>query len=325
MSKSNFEGADVFIVHHVPTHGLCVVLFEDAKRRKPRCVTMPGGQWDRNHLNLQEVASDELFEESSKSISVNSDIFKTMDDNHMYVDIRGINFKDKHANKRRRVYFCYMPVIDKEIYYANNKILFAATGRDAWKYKETNNIIFIPIKNIITSIFNTLSYSQFMKETDIEDVFDRTFHVQRITIDALYKFLRNKKILDFDSSLTAGGQKMSLPSLKFLTSWFRRAPQTSRVTMTTKTNVPPVSALSPRSPRSPRSQGTQKTQSSPRAQRTNGTRRHQRHQRHQIHQKPQSFQRPPMSFDTETIIREMLPKIYTFTESTTIKTIQYIK
>ena len=79
----------MFIVHQVPTHGYCVVLFEDAKRKKPRCVTMPGGQWDRNHLNLQEVASDELFEESSKSISVNSDIFKIMDDNHMYVDIRG--------------------------------------------------------------------------------------------------------------------------------------------------------------------------------------------------------------------------------------------
>lgn len=320
MLQHEFEGADVFIVHLVPTHGYCVVLFQDAKRRKPRCVTMPGGQWDRTHLNLQEVASDELFEESSKSISVNSDIFKTMDDNDMYVDIRGINFKDKHANKKRRVYFCYMPVIDKEIYYANNKILFEATGRDAWKYKETNNIIFIPIKNIITSIFTILTRTDWMEETTINDVDNNPYSVQRITIDALYKFLRNKKILDFDSSLTAGGQKKGLSSLNSLTSWFRRAPQTSSVTMTTKTNVPPVSALSPRSPRSPRSQGTQKPQSSPRTQITHdGTQKNHRTRRHQ---RPQ---RPPMSFDTETIIREMLQNIYTFTESTTIKTIQYIK
>ena len=116
-----------------------------------------------------------------------------MDDNHMYVNIRGINFKDKHANKKRRVYFCYMPVIDKEIYYANNKILFAATGRDAWKYKETNNIIFIPIKNIITSIFMILTRTDWMEETTIHDVDNNPYFVQRITIDALFKFLRKKK------------------------------------------------------------------------------------------------------------------------------------
>ena len=105
----------------------------------------------------------------------------------------GINFKDKHANKQRRVYFCYMPVIDKEIYYANNKILFEATGRDAWKYKETNNIIFIPIKNIITSIFTILTRTDWMEETTINDVDNNPYFVQRITIDALYKFLKKSQ------------------------------------------------------------------------------------------------------------------------------------
>ena len=61
LSKSDFEGADVFIVHLVPTHGYCVVLFQDAKRSTRDCVTMPGGMWDE-HSNLPAVANAELFE-----------------------------------------------------------------------------------------------------------------------------------------------------------------------------------------------------------------------------------------------------------------------
>lgn len=61
MSQSRFEAADVFIVHQDPTHGYCVVLFEDAKKGREKCVTMPGGQWDKDHSNLPEVASARII------------------------------------------------------------------------------------------------------------------------------------------------------------------------------------------------------------------------------------------------------------------------
>jgi len=104
MSKDEFKAADVFILHNHPTHGYCVVLFEDANRHKP-CVTMPGGQWDKKHSDLPKVAEAELFEESSKSIKVTSKIFEVMDTRDMYVDIRGINYNKPTAEKNDEYIF----------------------------------------------------------------------------------------------------------------------------------------------------------------------------------------------------------------------------
>jgi len=235
MSKDKFEAADVFILHEYPTYGYCVVLFEDSRPSRAGCVTMPGGQWGR-HFNLPAVAAAELFEESSKSIKVRSTIFEDMDTRNMYVDIRGINYNKPTAKKQRRVYFCYMPVIKKEIYDNNNILLTNALPKYR-KYRETKNIIFIPIKNIINSIIKRLNHSRYMEETEIEDFDNKSYFVQRITIDALYKFLIKKQLLY--QSFSAGGQ--NFPSLTFLKKWwFTRAPQTSKVSITTGSLVPPV-------------------------------------------------------------------------------------
>jgi len=100
-----------------------------------------------------------------------------------------------------------MPVIKKEIYDANKELLKNAS----WEYRETKNLIFIPIKNIINSITEILKDSKYMKETKMNDIENKSYFVQRITIDALYKFLIKKQLLY--QSFSAGGR--NFPSLTF--------------------------------------------------------------------------------------------------------------
>ena len=328
MSKDKFEAADVFILHKHPTDGYCVVLFEDARDDRAGCVTMPGGQWG-GHFNLPAVAAAELFEESSKSIKVTSTIFEVMDTRDMYVDIRGINYNKPTAEKKRRVYFCSMPVIQKEIYDANNKLLKNAN----WKYRETKKLIFISINSIINSITEILKDSKYMKETKMKDINKKSYFVQRITIDALYKFLIKKQLL-YQSFSAGGGQ--NFPSLTFLKKWwYTRAPQTSKVSMTG--NVPPVSYLAPissvppissvapissvpplssrrrqysRTHRAHHSPRTHRAQNSPKTHRAqNSPRTHRAHHYYRPKKKPFN--------DTDTIVHAMLQHyIYVFTEHT---------
>jgi nitrogen fixation protein len=329
MSKDEFEAADVFILHNHIRHGLCVVLFQDANRRTRDHVTMPGGMWD-DHSDLPEVAEAELFEESLKSIKADLAIFKTMDASNMFVDIRGIH----GGNKQRRVYFCYMPYIVTQKYYKNKSLLKYASR----EYRETEHIIFIRIKDIINRIIKMHTRSKEMHETKIMDVTDRVVKVQRITIDALYEFLIKKQLLDqllsLNQSLSAGGGQ------NFFNNWrrwlFPRAPQTSKVSITTDSSVHPLSPhnapsfyrthLSNHSPRTrqpPSSRGTYRAPSSRgtyRAPSSRGTRRgdHSRgtyrgdHSRrtYQVPSSPRPRQ-PPEPFDiTDTIINAMIPFIY---------------
>jgi len=238
MSKDEFEAADVFILHKHIEHGYCVVLFQDAKRRTRDHVTMPGGMWDKKHSDLPEVAKAELFEESLKSIKADLAIFKTMDASNMFVDIRGIH----RGNKQRRVYFCYMPYIETQKYY-NNKSLLKDASRE---YRETEHIIFIPIKDIINSIIKIHNRSKEMHETKIMDVTERSVKVHKITMNALYTFLNEKNLLDqllsLNQSLSAGG------GLNFFNNWRRwlpRAPRTPKVSITTGSPVLPLSTHIP--------------------------------------------------------------------------------
>jgi nitrogen fixation protein len=266
MSKDEFEAADVFILHNHIRHGLCVVLFQDANRRTRDHVTMPGGMWD-DHSDLPEVAEAELFEESLKSIKADLAIFKTMDASNMFVDIRGIH----GGNKQRRVYFCYMPYIVTQKYYKNKSLLKYASR----EYRETEHIIFIRIKDIINRIIKMHTRSKEMHETKIMDVTERVVNVHGITMNALYTFLNKKNLLDqllsLNQSLSAGGGRNFFNNWR---RWFPRAPQTSKVSITTGSPVLPPSFHrtdrgdhSPRPRQPPSSRGTQRAPSSRETQR----------------------------------------------------------
>lgn len=153
----NFQGADVFIITKYENQ-YCVVLFEDALRQGN--ITMPVGRCDSGHTNLSDVASQELFEESLKSIKVEPNVFERMDSQNVttnlitYIDITGAR---GGLRGYRRVYFCYMPSIDVSNYYLNQVNLNMQTI--GYEYKETVKLILIPINNIISIVIDPFFFN----------------------------------------------------------------------------------------------------------------------------------------------------------------------
>lgn len=182
----DFQGADVFIITNYENQ-YCVVLFEDAFKRGH--ITMPGGRCDTGHTNLSDVASQELFEESLKSIKVEPNVFERMDTQNLgiklitYVDITGAR---GGLRGYRRVYFCYMPSIgiDASYYYSNKVSLNSPKTED--EYKETVNLMLIPIDNII-SIVSAPTF--IIERKTIKDINNIPYTVTRITMEAFYNFL----------------------------------------------------------------------------------------------------------------------------------------
>lgn len=180
----DFQGADVFIITNYENQ-YCVVLFEDAFRRGN--ITMPGGRCDSGHTNLSDVASQELFEESLKSIKVEPSVFERMDSQNLktnlttYIDITGARGGHKGY---RRVYFCYMPSIDVSYYDSNKVSLNTPTTED--EYKETVKLILIPINNIISIVIDPFF---FIGKKTIKDINNIRYTITKITMEASYNFL----------------------------------------------------------------------------------------------------------------------------------------
>ena len=224
----------------------------------------------------------------------------------MYVDIKGIH----RGNKQRRVYFCYMPYIKTQNYYDNKKLLFENAHTES-KFKETEHIIFIPIKNIINSIINIHSRFEEMHETTIMDVTKRSVKVQGTTMRALYTFLKEKNLLEqllpLNQSLSAGGGRNFFNNWRW---WFPRAPQTSKVSIITGSPVPPVSYVPPGSSRTHRSRGTHRAPNPPRTQRApNPPRTHRSPNSHRTHRAPSShsLRQPLEPFNvTDTMINAVM-------------------
>jgi hypothetical protein len=180
----DFQGADVFIITKYENQ-YCVVLFEDAFTRGN--ITMPGGRCDSGHTKLSDVASQELFEESLKSIKVEPNVFERMDSQNVkpnlitYIDIEGAR---GGLRGYRRVYFCYMPSIDVSNYDSNKISLNRPTTED--KYKETVKLILIPINNIISIVIDPFFY---IGHKRIKDINNFRYTITRTTMNASYNFL----------------------------------------------------------------------------------------------------------------------------------------
>jgi hypothetical protein len=180
----DFQGADVFIITNYENQ-YCVVLFEDAFTRGN--ITMPGGRCDTGHTNLSDVASQELFEESLKSIKVEPSVFERMDSQNVktnlitYIDIEGAR---GGLRGYRRVYFCYMPSIDVSYYDSNKVSLNKPTTED--KYKETVKLILIPINNIISIVIDPFF---FIGNKRIKDIKNTRYTITKTTMNASYNFL----------------------------------------------------------------------------------------------------------------------------------------
>ena len=265
----DFQGADVFIINNYRNE-LCVILFEDKKN--PGNITMPGGRCETKHPDLAEVAHQELFEESLKTILVPSYIFRNMTDQNQtgtlitYVDIRGsrshLIARDGKRSKRR-VYFCYMPdYINLDDYYYYNKQFLK--GRSVLKgFKETINIILIPISNILSIVSN--SNERFYESKEIQDNKNQTFTVSRITIEAFSLFLREYNKLH--KPWSAGGMWSLKKYIPHFSRFFPKSHKTSK-TLTIINPANPITQTTQRSPRGQTTPITQTNQRSPRGQTT---------------------------------------------------------
>ena len=228
----DFQGADVFIITKYENQ-YCVVLFEDVYKRGH--ITMPGGRCDTGHTNLSDVASQELFEESLKSIKVEPNVFERMDTQNLktnlitYVDITGAR---GGLRGYRRVYFCYMPSIDDSYYYSNIVSLNSPTTED--EYKETVNLMLIPIDNII-SIVSAPTFIIGRKK--IKDINNNPYTVTRITMEAFYNFLNeyNKFTSISPRTMRSTPRKTSRTYKIGLSFFFPKTNKSAKSTKTTTT------------------------------------------------------------------------------------------
>jgi hypothetical protein len=245
----DFQGADVFIITNYKNQ-YCVVLFEDAFTRGN--ITMPGGRCDSGHTNLSDVASQELFEESLKSIKVEPSVFERMDSQNVttnlitYIDIEGAR---GGLRGYRRVYFCYMPSIDVSYYDSNKVSLNTPTTEN--KYKETVKLILIPINNIISIVIDPFF---FIGNKRIKDINNTRYTITKTTMNASYNFLVIYNNFTSISPSPSPSPRTIQPaqrktqktsrSYKFGFSFF--FPKRNKTAKTTTTTIPP------RTPRTPR-------------------------------------------------------------------------
>jgi len=153
-----FQGADVFIINKYGGVD-CAVLFQ-SKNAKGPFLQLAGGRCEDSHESLEQTISDELYEESRKSIRISEDVFKAMTAVGSYVDYDG---DAMGIFGRRRCFVCQVPYISKTIY-DENKAIFdlllsprnpAAAAKPVGhfaallkKYLETDAMVRIPIKDL---------------------------------------------------------------------------------------------------------------------------------------------------------------------------------
>lgn len=153
----DFQGADVFIINNY--RGVdCAVLFQSNNGRP--FLQLAGGRCENTHRSLEHTISEELYEESRKSIRISEDVFKAMTAAGSFVDYDG---DARGLPGRRRCFICRVPFISKTIY-DENKAIFdllispgnpAAVGKPAGhfesllhKYLETHALARIPMEDL---------------------------------------------------------------------------------------------------------------------------------------------------------------------------------
>ena len=143
-----YQGVDIFILTKIDDT-ICIILFVpiDPITRIPlNTVNMPGGRLEKKHATLEEVASQELFEESACSIIISKSEFRKT----LYYDLVGSKVG---IPGKRRTYVVSIPytVEMENIYYENLEKIKKDSNIDK-SYSETSDIVFIPIQSIIDLI-----------------------------------------------------------------------------------------------------------------------------------------------------------------------------
>jgi len=153
-----FQGADVFIINNYKGAD-STVLFQSNNAKGPY-LQLAGGRCEVSHESLEQTISEELYEESRKSIRISEDVFQAMTAAGSYVDYDG---DAMGLAGRRRCFVCLVPYISTTIYDENKKIfdLLISPGNPAAaakpvghfaallkKYLETDAMVRIPIKDL---------------------------------------------------------------------------------------------------------------------------------------------------------------------------------
>lgn len=157
-----FQGADVFMINNYKGVD-SVVLFQSRNRVGPY-LQLAGGRCEDTHGSLEQTISEELYEESRKSIRISKDVFTEMTRAGSYVDYMG----DKMGlSGMRRCFVCTVPYISTTIYNDNKQIFDllistrnpAAVGKPPGyfatsqkKYLETDAMVRIPFKDLTDSV-----------------------------------------------------------------------------------------------------------------------------------------------------------------------------
>ena len=149
-----YQGADIFILTK-RANKICIILFVpiDPETNKPRdIVNMPGGRCETKHKTLQAVASEELFQESACTIKISEQEFTDT----LYYNLAG---SDGGASGMRRTYLVYIPdTANIETNYKNNLEKIRSNSKIHHSYRETNEMVFIPLQTIIASLKGIMRY-----------------------------------------------------------------------------------------------------------------------------------------------------------------------
>ena len=150
---------------------------------------MPGGRCEITHTRLQKVASEELFQESACTIEISEQEFS----NTLYYDLKG---SGGGKPGKRRTYLVYIPyTADIETNYKNNLIKIKSNERIYQSYRETNEMVFIPLQTIIASLKDIKRYPNgkpHYQTTDCNDFYDNPRNVDWRIFNIVYNLQRQR-------------------------------------------------------------------------------------------------------------------------------------
>ena len=156
-----YQGAGILIINrHTNTRGITEdhVIYFRQNDNPLNLLDLPGGRCEDDHTSIEQTASVELYEESRKSISINSTILKSLPN----VTVDG---RSKGLDGKFRCYICRVQHISARIYdnnmnifnhlvsinnpkFNHNTILQKSLIEKLKSYLETNKMCRIPVKNI---------------------------------------------------------------------------------------------------------------------------------------------------------------------------------
>lgn len=186
-----YQAVDIFILTK-RANKICIILFVpiDSKTKKPRdIVNMPGGRCEITHPSLQAVASQELFEESACTIEISEQEFT----NTLHYDLEG---SGGGASGMRRTYLVYIPyTAEIETFYKENLEKITENRNIDKSYRETNEMVFIPLQTIIASLKDIKRYPNgkpHYQTTDCNDFYDNPRNVDWRIFNIVYNLQRQR-------------------------------------------------------------------------------------------------------------------------------------